>query len=70
MAQSIANGNGLQDWAATLFSTPITKDINGKTATGPTPVTRVNMVNEELKKELLKVLLQVYMGDKLVFLHV
>ncbi|KAF8812135.1 hypothetical protein BYT27DRAFT_7252199 [Phlegmacium glaucopus] len=48
VAQSIANDSGLQDWAATLFSIPSTKAINGKHPTGPTPV------NEELKKELLK----------------
>jgi L-fucose mutarotase/ribose pyranase (RbsD/FucU family) len=35
--------------------------------TGPTPVTRLKPVNEELKKELLKTLLEVYMGDELVF---
>ena len=63
MAQSIGNTNGLQDWAETLFSIP----INGKNASGPTPVTRIKSVNEELKKELLKILLEVYMSDKLVF---
>lgn len=63
MAQSIGNDNGLQDWAETLFSVP----TNGKTATGPTSVTRMRSVNEELKKELLKILLEVYMSDKLVF---
>ena len=63
MAQSIGNDNGLQDWAETLFSIP----VNGKNATGPTPVTRIKSVNEELKKELLKILLEVYMGDKFSF---
>ena len=63
VAQSIGNNNGLQDWAETLFSI----SINGKNATGPAPVTRIKSVNEELKKELLKILLEVYMSDKLVF---
>ena len=63
MAQSIGNDNGLQDWAETLFSIP----VNGKNATGPTPVTRIKSVNEDLKKELLKILLEVYMGDKFSF---
>ena len=63
MAQSIGNDNGLQDWAETLFSIP----INGKNAAGPTSVMRIKSVNEELKKELLKILLEVYMSDKLVF---
>ena len=67
MAQSIGNDNGLQDWAETLFSIP----ISGKNAKGPTSVTRLKSVNEELKKELLKILLEVYMSNKLVFfLHV
>jgi hypothetical protein len=63
VAQSIGNNSGLQDWTDTLFSIP----INGKNATGLTSVTRVKSVNEELKKELLKILLEVYMSDKLVF---
>ena len=67
VAQSIANGNGLQDWAETLFTIPITKSINGKHATGPSSATQVKTVNEGLKKELLKILLEVYMGDELVF---
>lgn len=63
MAQSIGNNSGLQDWTETLFSIP----INAKNATGPTSVTRIKSVNEDLKKELLKILLEVYMSDKLVF---
>ena len=63
MAQSIGNDNGLQDWTETLFSI----SVNGKSATGPTPVMRIKSVNENLKKELLKILLEVYMSDKLVF---
>jgi len=68
VVQSIANDSGLQDWAATLFSIPLTKGTNGKNPTGPTPVARLKTVNEELKRELLKILLEVYMGDELVFL--
>jgi hypothetical protein len=64
VAQSIGIDNGLQDWADTLFSKPI---VNGKNVTGPTPVTRLKSVNEELKKELLRILLEVYMSDKFSF---
>lgn len=64
VAQSIADSDGLQVWAETLFSIPSIKAING---TGPTPVTRLKSVNEELKKELLKILLEVYMGNEFVF---
>lgn len=59
VARSIANDSGLHDWASTLFSTP--KGTNGKNnARGPTRL----KTNEELKKELLKILLEVYMGDE------
>ncbi|KAF8878476.1 hypothetical protein CPB84DRAFT_1817502 [Gymnopilus junonius] len=61
VAQAIAGDLGLQDWVTVLFGlSPPTKGVNGKGA-GPTPVTRLKTVNEELKKELLKILLEVYM---------
>ncbi|KIM35684.1 hypothetical protein M413DRAFT_326838 [Hebeloma cylindrosporum] len=59
VAQAIADDCGLQDWVTTLFGLPpTTKGVNGK---GPIPVARLKTVNEELKKDLLKVLLEVYM---------
>ncbi|KAF8155687.1 hypothetical protein B0H34DRAFT_714373 [Crassisporium funariophilum] len=54
MAHSIAESCGLQVWATTLFSLPATTK-------GPTPLTRLKTVNEELKRDLLKILLEVYM---------
>ncbi|KAJ3492453.1 hypothetical protein NLJ89_g11233 [Agrocybe chaxingu] len=65
VAQAVAEGSGLQDWVVTLFGLPPpAKGVNGRGAVGPTPITRLKTVNEELKKELLKVLLEVYMDDK------
>jgi len=61
VAQTIADDCGLQDWVTTLFGLPPTKGVNGQGAVGPIPVARVKTVNEDLKKELLKVLLEVYM---------
>jgi hypothetical protein len=61
VAQSIADDCGLQDWVSTLFGLHPIKGVNGKGVAGPTPVTRLKTVNEALKKELLKVLLEVYM---------
>ncbi|KAF9479756.1 hypothetical protein BDN70DRAFT_906111 [Pholiota conissans] len=61
VAQSIAADSGLQDWATSLFGLSSSKSANGKSAAGPTPIARLKTVNEELKKELLKILLEVYM---------
>lgn len=61
VAQTIADDSGLQDWVTVLFGLPPpAKGVNGKIA-GPTSLTRLKTVNEELKKELLKILLEVYM---------
>jgi hypothetical protein len=61
VAQSIAADAGLQDWSTTLFGLPSIKSVNGKGALGPIPMTRLKTVNEDLKKKLLKILLEVYM---------
>jgi len=61
VAQTIADDCGLQEWVTTLFGLPPPKSVNGKGAVAPIPVTRLKTVNEDLKKELLKVLLEVYM---------
>lgn len=66
VAQTIADECGLQDWVTTLFGLPPPKGVNGKGAVGPIPVTRLKTVNEDLKKELLKVLLEVYMDIQFV----
>ena len=42
---------------------PPAKGVNGKTPT-PVSMTRLKTVNEDLKKELLRVLLEVYMDVK------
>ncbi|KAH9478601.1 Transforming growth factor-beta receptor-associated protein 1 [Psilocybe cubensis] len=60
VAQSIADDNNLQDWTAVLFGSPSTKAVNGR-GVGAVPLTRLKTVNEDLKKELLKILLEVYM---------
>ncbi|KDR79882.1 hypothetical protein GALMADRAFT_61975 [Galerina marginata CBS 339.88] len=61
VAQTIADDCGLQDWVTVLFGLPPpTKGVNGKAA-GPAAMTRLKTVNEDLKKELLKILLEVYM---------
>lgn len=65
IAQTIADECGLQDWVTTLFGLPPTKGVNGKGA-GPLPVAHLKTVNEDLKKELLKVLLEVYMDIECV----
>lgn len=61
VAQSVAADAGLQDWSTTFFGLPSNKSANGKGAVGPTPLTRLKTVNEDLKKKLLKILLEVYM---------
>ncbi|PPQ74920.1 hypothetical protein CVT26_011356 [Gymnopilus dilepis] len=61
VAQAIADEAGLQDWVTVLFGLPPpAKGVNGKTPT-PVSMTRLKTVNEDLKKELLRVLLEVYM---------
>ncbi|PPQ88786.1 hypothetical protein CVT25_010472 [Psilocybe cyanescens] len=60
VAQSIADDCGLQDWVTVLFGLSSRKAVNGK-GVGSVPITRLKTVNDELKKELLKILLEVYM---------
>ncbi|KAF9530289.1 hypothetical protein CPB83DRAFT_868731 [Crepidotus variabilis] len=60
VAQSIAEQCGLQDWATSLFSLPTAKSGSTNGGTAPS-LSRLKTVNSELKKELLKVLLEVYM---------
>ena len=55
-AQSLGEKYGLQAWTSALFSSPRAK-------VSATPVARQKTVDEGLKKELLKVLLEVYMTD-------
>lgn len=67
MALSIAEDHGLQEWTSALFGLPLpTKPPNGKLAAAPTTLYRARSINEELKKDLLKILLEVYMDDKYV----
>ncbi|KAF8958169.1 hypothetical protein BDZ97DRAFT_1842909 [Flammula alnicola] len=62
LAQSIAEDAGIQVWATTLFGLPpTTKSVNGKAVPSATSLTRLKTVNEDLKKELLRILLEVYM---------
>lgn len=63
-AQSIAEKYGLQDWANALFA-PTSKSASTKAR--PIPMGRQKTVDENLKKELLKILLEVYMSDGWVF---
>lgn len=65
-AQSIAVDAGLQDLATTLFGLPPGKSVNGKGAAIPIALSRSISVNEDLKKELLKILLEVYMSVQCV----
>ena len=65
-AQSIAVDAGLQDLATTLFGLPPSKGVNGKGAVTPIALARSKSGNEELKKELLKILLEVYMSVQCV----
>ncbi|KJA17616.1 hypothetical protein HYPSUDRAFT_46248 [Hypholoma sublateritium FD-334 SS-4] len=64
-AQSIAVDVGLQDLATTLFGLPPGKSMNGKGPAIPIALARSKSVNEGLKKELLKILLEVYMSVRL-----
>ncbi|KAF4618694.1 hypothetical protein D9613_009798 [Agrocybe pediades] len=61
IAQTIARDCGLDAWASALFGVPV-KSPNGTPA--PASISRTNTVNEELKKELIKILLEVYTNDK------
>jgi vacuolar protein sorting-associated protein 3 len=60
-AQFIGEQYGLQLWASTLFTLPIA--TTKPTASKLSPVENQKTVNEDLKKELLRILLEVYMSD-------
>ena len=65
IAQAVAEECGLQDWASSQFGFPLTtKLVGGKGAAAP--LSRVKTVNDELKKWLLRTLLEVYMDAKYV----
>lgn len=64
VAQSIADECGLQDWVTVLFGLSSGKAVNGKGALSPPSVVRLKTVNDDLKKELLRTLLEVYMDVK------
>jgi hypothetical protein len=57
-AQVIGEQYDLQTWASTLFSSP--SNTSGK----PLPMCRQKTVSEEMKKSLLRILLEVYMEDR------
>jgi vacuolar protein sorting-associated protein 3 len=59
VARSIGDSYGLQQWAATLFGST---GVVAKSGTRPQPIARQKTVSEDAKKELLKVLLEVYMS--------
>ena len=58
-AQQIGERSGLQPWATLV--TPLAAP--GKSAkTGPTPMKRQKTVDDEVKKDLVMILLEVYMS--------
>jgi hypothetical protein len=67
IAQSIGEKYALQSWSSGLFSLPTSAAISRTTSTGATAVVQMgrqkSMVDESVKKGLLKVLLEVYMND-------
>lgn len=70
-AQSIAVDAGLKELAVTLYGLPATdksKSVNGKGAISPKALSRAISANENLKKDLVKILLEVYMSVQCVFL--
>jgi len=69
IAQVIADDAGLQDWTSTLFSLPPSaKNSVGKAPLASAPsIGRLKTVNQDLKKQLLKILLEVYMTHKYVY---
>lgn len=69
IAQSVAEECGLQDWASGLFGFPSkTKSVGGKGGAAAAPLSRNKTVNGELKRWLLRTLLEVYMDAKYVCL--
>lgn len=66
VALTIAEECGVQEWATTLFSLP----SNGMGGPRAPSLARTKKINEELKKELLRILLEVYMDAKYVELFV
>lgn len=68
IAQSVAEGAGLQQWANALFL-PACPPKTGTAKSAPQLMVRQNTVDERLKKELLKTLLEVYMNDEYVLLY-
>lgn len=66
-AQAIGEKYGLQQWASTLFSPPTsTTKSAAKSAAKSSAMSRQKSVDEGTKKELLNILLEVYMSDKYV----
>ena len=66
IAQAVAEECGLQDWASSQFGFPsTTKPVGGK-GVAAAPLSRIKTVNEELKRWLLRTLLEVYMDAKYV----
>lgn len=62
-AQTVAAECGLQEWASSIYGFPSpSKAVGGKT----TSLLRTKTVNIELKKWLLRTLLEVYMDAKYV----
>jgi hypothetical protein len=60
-AQSIGEKCGLKQWSSALFLPPAASAKPGSKAP---PLVKQKSVNEELKNELLKILLEVYMSDE------
>ena len=69
IAQAIADDAGLQDWISTLFPLPPSaKNPVGKAPLASAPsIGRLKTVNQDLKKELFKILLEVYLTHKYVY---
>ena len=64
VAQLIGENHGLQQWTSALFTSTGSKSAAGKLV----PVNREKITTEDVKRELLKVLLEVYICDGCVLM--